>query len=118
MVARMLTAKALAAIKPTDKTTFLPDIAVGGLGVRFGAKGLPSFTLQYRIGRRQVRVSLGRWWDQPDDPPPGWITLANARLEAVRIKEAAARGIEAAPPLRAPAATAAAPTVAGLHRRL
>jgi Arm DNA-binding domain len=94
MVARMLTAKALAAIKPaTDGTRFLPDIAVGGLGVRFGAKGLPSFTLQYRIGGKQVRVSIGKWWDQPDDPPPGWITLANARLEAVRIKEAAARGI-------------------------
>ena len=114
MVFRMLTAKALATIKPVrdGRTHFLPDVAVGGLGVRYGAKGRPSFTLAYRVAGQQRRVSLGKWWDQEGAPPPGWITLAAARAEAVSIKEAAARGIEAAPPSRAPVASAAAPTVA------
>ena len=57
----MIDRKTLAAIRPaTDgKTHFLPDGAVGGLGVLWGATGKPSWTLAYRVGGRQIRAKLG-----------------------------------------------------------
>jgi integrase len=92
----MITNRELKAVKPVKdgRTHFLPDGAVGGLGVLYGAKGIPSWTLAYRDHTgKQVRVKLGFAWSGPSDAtPPGWLTIDRARQEAYRLKEAARAG--------------------------
>jgi integrase len=92
--------KRLQAIKPASMTRFEPDGIVGGLGIRYGTKGRPSFTLAYRLGGEQRRVKLGMWWDGDGDPPRGFLTLSQARQRATEIKDSAARGIEPKPASR------------------
>jgi integrase len=110
---KFLTSKALAAIRAaTDgRTHFIPDGAVGGLGVLVGATGRPAWTLAYRVNGKQIRVKLGFAWGGADDmAPPGWLGLEAARVEAYRIKKAARRGEALAPPA-APVTAPRAPAV-------
>ncbi len=99
-MAKALSVKRLQAIKSSPDTRFEADGIVGGLGIRYGSKGRPSFTLAYRLGGEQRRVSLGRWWNGEGEPPPGFLTLSQARQRAAEIKESAARRIEPKPASR------------------
>jgi integrase len=104
---KMLTTRTLEAIRPAKETREVRDVAVGGLSVRYGAKGRPTFFLRYRDrAGKQFRVRLGYFWAGPGEAPPGWITLRDARQRAYDIKEAAAKGMEAPPPIPPSAATA------------
>ncbi|HXQ49816.1 MAG TPA: tyrosine-type recombinase/integrase [Stellaceae bacterium] len=100
-----LKARTLDAIKPTDgETVFKPDGAIGGLGVRYGARGVPCFTLVYRVNAKQQRRKLGLYWKGEGDAPAGYLTLAKARELAGKIKADASRGIDTARPGRRGAA--------------
>ena len=93
-MAKALSVKRLEAIKPADETRSVPDGVVGGLAVRYGAKGRPTFTLVYRVGGKQKRANLGPWSETNE---PGCLTLAGARAKAVAWKETAAGGVDPAP---------------------
>jgi integrase len=87
------------------RTHFLADGAVPGLGVLWGAKGQPAWTLAVRDkSGKQFRSKLGfAWAGVPEAAPPGWLTIDQARGEAYRLKEAARLGNV---PERQPAVTA------------
>ena len=65
-----------------------------GLLVRVGARGEPSFSLVYRDPEGQKRVSLGHFWNGPAETVlPGFITLADAKVAAIRRKANGKAGI-------------------------
>jgi integrase len=100
---REFTAKWLDAIKPTaGATETYWDTGTRGLNIRYGARGVPSFSLVFRVAGsdKQQRRSLGLYWQGTGDRPPGHITLAEARTKAASIKEHAARGIDTPKPRR------------------
>lgn len=82
-----LTAKQLLNIrpKPGRQTTVIYDGTVGGLAIRYGARGKIEFTLAYRArgDRHQYRQKLGNY-------PK--MSLDEARAAAAGIKELAAAG--------------------------
>jgi integrase len=82
-------AKIIAKIKPTAPGApmrTLLDGAVPGLYLQWGAMGRPAWMLAYRPGGVQTRVKLGFAWSVPDAPPPGSLTVEQARVEAGRLK--------------------------------
>jgi hypothetical protein len=95
-MAKVLTTRQLETIKPEKGASIrtVPDVAVGGLSVRYGAKGRPAFNLVYRVNGKQIRTKLGYHWSGLGEAPPGWITLRDARLLAASIKEDASRGLD------------------------
>jgi integrase len=105
-MAKVLTTRQLETIKPAKGAAIraVPDVAVGGLSVRYGAKGRPAFNLVYRVNGKQIRTKLGYHWSGPDEAPPGWITLRDARLLAASMKEDASRGVGPARATLPPAA--------------
>ena len=94
----MLDRKTLQNLKPPKdgKMHFLPDEAVGGLGVIWGARGKPSWTLAYRDHTgHQHRVKLGFVYTGAagKEPTPEWLGIDAARAEAYRRKKEAKAGI-------------------------
>jgi len=88
--------KKLAKVPPGGRMRFLPDKAVGGLGVIWGARDKPSWTLAYRDNtRKQHRVKLGLVWDgaEGQEPTPEYLGIEAARRRAYEIKEAARGGV-------------------------
>jgi integrase len=110
---KQLNVKKLEAIKAKAGADYRvePDGLVGGLMVRYGARGRANFTLAYRLRgeQRQRRVKLGQWWNGEGKPPAGFLTLQNARAMAVEAKEKAAMGIDPFPPDALPAPCAVSP---------
>jgi integrase len=72
-----------------------PDGTVGGLSIRYGARGHVEFSLVYRFAfdPSQYRRTLGYWWNEDLGPAPSdrWISLDQARIVALQIKEKAFR---------------------------
>jgi hypothetical protein len=93
-----LTTERLKTIQPKRGrgTVCIPDGQVGGLSIRVGAKGRIEFSLVYRrrSDPRQIRETLGYWWNDDLGPAPSdrYITLHDARLRAEAIKAKAATG--------------------------
>ena len=56
----MLTEKRIRDARPGAKTSILWDDQVKGLGVRITPRGVKSYVLNYRIGGRERRATLGR----------------------------------------------------------
>jgi integrase len=88
----MLDRRRLAAIKPapTGKTLTMRDEAVGGLHVRWGSTNppRPAWVLVYRSGGQQIRRKLGYAWSGNKETAPSseWLTIDEAREQALRIK--------------------------------
>jgi integrase len=99
-----LTPAILRSIQPKRgrPTVSIPDGVVGGLSARYGARGRIEFSLAFRFDHdpggtsaaKQYRQSLGFWNDDELGPPPAenWISLDQARILAMQIKQRAARG--------------------------
>ncbi len=111
----MLTTALLKKVEPKRgrPTRTIPDGKVGGLSARIGARGQVEFSLVYRWGSLpwpQFRRSLGYWWDDARGPAPSdrYITLDQARIAAMQLKERARMGEPelgadwVAPPLNTP----------------
>jgi hypothetical protein len=85
--------------------TILWDTETKGFGLRVTANGSKSFLLDYRVGGRQRRITIGRY--------PDW-SVAAARAEAREMKRAVNRGED---PMGARHDERAAPTMSGLWAR-
>ena len=70
---KALTNKTLEALKPTGKRYAVHDAHCPGLSVRVNANGTKTFTASYRYGRKQRRLTIGRY---------PIISLAEARDKA------------------------------------
>jgi integrase len=94
----MITTGYLKSIQPKRgrPTKVVPDGKVGGLQARIGARGRVEFSLVYRVARdpHQIRRRLGYWWNDDLGPAPSdrWISLDQARIAALTLKDAATRG--------------------------
>ncbi|MFO1125098.1 MAG: tyrosine-type recombinase/integrase [Methylocystis sp.] len=95
--------KTLAAPATGNKIHY--DVDLSGFGVRVTAAGARSFVLNYRVGVRERRLTIGRW--------PDW-RVAAAREEARRLKRQIDVGED---PLADAEAERGAPTVADLCAR-
>src|SRR5690349_5924041 len=88
----MLDKKALQSLPKVPKggkMRFLPDGAVSGLGVIWGARGKPSWTFAYRDDAGdQHRTKLGFVYTGPagKEPTPEWLSIDAARLRAYRMR--------------------------------
>jgi hypothetical protein len=74
MSTQQLTDISIRKLKPSsDRQYEVWDTLVRGFGVRVSPKGTKSFVLLYRVGRRQRRLTIGRY--------PA-VSLSNARKKA------------------------------------
>jgi len=82
--------------KPGRPTRIIRDGTVGGLSARIGARGAAEFSLVYRFKDEvgQQRRTLGYFWDADRGPPPSgrYLTLEQARILALTLKEKARAG--------------------------
>jgi integrase len=96
-VTKKLTTAYLKSIEPRRGrgTVCEPDGTVGGLSIRYGARGHVEFSLVYRFNgySTQYRRTLGYWWNDDLGPAPSdrWLSLDQARILALQIKEKAFR---------------------------
>jgi integrase len=87
-----ITRRTIEALKPDPhRDVFLWDEETRGFGVRMKSSGVISFIAQTRVGRRTMRIKIGRY-----DPTPGGLTPEAARLKAKQILIDASNGIDAA----------------------
>jgi integrase len=82
---KVLTAKALEALKPQAKRYEIHDLHCPGLSVRISAHGLKTFTVKFRYGIRQKRLKLGVY---------PRISLATAREKAIDVLRQVDEGID------------------------
>ena len=75
-MARRITKRALDALQPGEKDTFIWDDLLPGFGCRCRPSGRKYYLLKYRIGRKQRWYSIGRH---------GQVTPDQARREARRL---------------------------------
>lgn len=78
-----ITKRLIDATEPADKDIFLWDDQLAGYGVKVTPTGRKLFVLQYRIGRRSRRMTLGRF---------GALTADQARSVAQSALRQVARG--------------------------
>ena len=101
-----LTDRSVRALQPPTTGHLISfDGEVSGFGCRVTTAGAKAFVLNYRIGRRQRRLTIGAF--------PDWSTVA-ARDEAKRLKREVDLGRD---PMAERQAERAAPTVADLAER-
>jgi hypothetical protein len=55
----MFTARSADKLKPGEKQRDVWDAAVPGLGLRLSPAGTKTWTLKYRVGRHQRRMTIG-----------------------------------------------------------
>jgi hypothetical protein len=99
-VTKKLTTAYLKSVEPKRGrgTRNEPDGTVGGLSIRYGSAGRVEFSLVFRFKdeHKQQRRTLGYWWDADRGPAPSnrWITLDQARIAALQLKEKAFAGAD------------------------
>jgi integrase len=76
-VTSRLTDRAIAALKPSEASTYEFDSEVVGLAVRIYPSGSKAFTFDYRQNGKHKRVTLGRF--------PTW-TIGKARIHASKLR--------------------------------
>lgn len=105
-MATKLTDRLVRALEMPDKGNRITyDTDVRGFGVRITARGSVSFVLNFRVGRRERRYTIGAY--------PDW-SVAAAREEAKRLKREVSLGFD---PMGERHDERAAPTVAELADR-
>ncbi|MGO9607825.1 MAG: tyrosine-type recombinase/integrase [Candidatus Binataceae bacterium] len=101
-----ITDKTIKGLRPPEQgNRIVYDHEIRGFGVRITAGKAIAFILEYSIGGRQRRYTIGPW--------PAWTATA-ARAEALKLRGNIAKGID---PLAEKAEQRAAPTVAELAER-
>ncbi|MGO9454981.1 MAG: tyrosine-type recombinase/integrase [Candidatus Binataceae bacterium] len=98
--------KTIKGLRPPEQgNRIVYDHEIRGFGIRITAGKAIAFVLEYSIGGRQRRYTIGPW--------PAWTATA-ARAEALKLRGNIAKGID---PLAEKADQRAAPTVAELAER-
>jgi integrase len=80
-----LTARTVANLKPRATAFYQSDTTISGLAVRVAPDGAKTWSLRYRVGRRQRRLTLGSY---------AVLTLADARQRAKDALKLVSAGVD------------------------